>query len=172
MEIIRNKYFTAVWTALRLWLGYQWLSAGLEKISEPVWVGGQAGVAVTGFLKGAVAKATGEHPMVQGWYASFVRDIALPNAKAFSYLVAFGEVLVGISLILGLFTIVGLIAGGFMNLNYMLAGTTSTNPILYTATFLLLIAGSAAYFIGLDHFVLPFIKNIFRKKSKVKATHS
>ncbi len=165
MKILRNKYFSIIWTVLRVWLGYQWIEAGIEKITNPQWVGSQAGVGITGFLKGAVGKATGAHPSVQGWYASFIQNVALPNAKVFSYLVAFGEVLVGISLIAGLFTYVGLIAGGFMNLNYMLAGTTSTNPILYTVTFLLLIAGSAAYFIGLDHFVLPYIKNLFHKKT-------
>jgi thiosulfate dehydrogenase [quinone] large subunit len=167
MKILNNKYVSVIWTILRVWLGWQWLYAGFEKITDPkgIWVGGAAGTALTGFLKGALAKAAGAHPSVQNWYASFIRDVALPNAKVFSYIVSFGEVLVGISLILGLFTVVGLLAGGFMNLNYMLAGTTSTNPILYTVTFILLVAGAAAYVIGLDRFALPFIKKIFNKKA-------
>ena len=165
MKIFNNKYVSVIWTILRIWLGYQWITAGYEKIIDPVWVGTKAGVAITGFLNGAIAKASGDHPSVEGWYASFIREFALPNAKVFSYIVAYGEVLVGISLILGLFTIVGLLAGGFMNLNYMLAGTTSTNPKLYTVTFILLVAGAGAYIIGLDRFALPFIKKIFNKKA-------
>ena len=167
-KIINSKYMAVIWTILRVWLGYQWIVAGYEKLINPKWVGAQAGEAITGFLNGAIAKAAGEHPSVQGWYASFLNEFALPNAKVFSYVVSFGEVLVGISLVLGLFTIVGLLAGGFMNLNYMLAGTTSTNPILYTVTFILLVVGTGAYALGLDRFALPFIKNIFNKKHITK----
>lgn len=169
MKIFRDKRFAILWTILRIWLGYQWISAGIEKISNPAWVGSKAGVAITGFLKGALAKATGDHPLVQGWYASFIQSVALPNAKVFSYLVAYGEVLVGISLILGALTIVGLLAGAFMNLNYMLAGTTSTNPNLYTAAILLMAAGANAYLFGLDRFILPKLSKLFNKNSTVKA---
>lgn len=169
MKIFRDKRFAILWTILRIWLGYEWISAGIEKISNPAWVGSKAGVAITGFLKGALAKATGDHPLVQGWYASFIQSVALPNAKVFSYLVAYGEVLVGISLILGALTIVGLLAGAFMNLNYMLAGTTSTNPNLYTAAILLMAAGANAYLFGLDRFILPKLSKLFNKNSTVKA---
>lgn len=168
MKIFRDKRFAILWTVLRIWLGYEWISAGIEKISNPAWVGSKAGVAITGFLKGALAKATGEHPLVQGWYANFVQNVALPNAKVFSYLVAYGEVLVGISLILGALTIVGLLAGAFMNLNYMLAGTTSTNPNLYTAAILLMAAGANAYVFGLDRFILSRLSKLFNKNSNIK----
>ena len=169
MKIFRDKRFAILWTILRIWLGYEWISAGIEKISNPAWVGSKAGVAITGFLKGALAKATGDHPLVQGWYANFIQSVALPNAKVFSYLVAYGEVLVGISLILGALTIVGLLAGAFMNLNYMLAGTTSTNPNLYTVAILLMAAGANAYLFGLDRFILPKLSKLFNKNSTVKA---
>lgn len=164
MKFFQHKYLITVWTIIRIWLGYDWLMAGLEKINNPVWVGDKAGIAVSGFLQGALSKATGEHPAVQSWYATFIKNFALPNSKLFSYLVAYGEVLVGISLILGVLTVVGLLAGALMNLNYMLAGTTSTNPIMYTAAILLLIAGSSAYTLGADRVVIPFIKNLFMKK--------
>lgn len=168
MKIFHDKRFAALWTILRIWLGYEWLSAGMEKVSSPVWVGDKAGVAVTGFLKGALAKATGDHPLVQGWYANFVESVALPNATVFSYLVAYGEVLVGISLILGALTIVGLLAGAFMNLNYMFAGTTSTNPNLYTVAILLMAAGANTYLFGLDRFILPKLSKLFNKNSSIK----
>jgi len=166
MKIFRDKRFSVLWTILRIWLGYEWLTAGIEKVTGQGWVGSKAGTAITGFLKGALAKATGDHPLVQGWYASFVKDFALPNAKIFSYLVASGEILVGISLILGALTIVGLIAGAFMNLNYMLAGTTSINPNMYTVAILLMAAGANAYIFGLDRFILPMLGKSFNKKSR------
>lgn len=167
MKIFRNKYFNIIWTVLRVWLGYQWLTAGLEKIQDPTWVGNQSGKAITGFLNGAIAKAGGAHPAVQGWYANFIKHAVLPNAKIFTYLVPYGELIVGISLILGALTIVGLIAGAFMNLNYLLAGTTSINPNLYTVAMILLFAGAGAYKIGLDRFIMPSL----RKKSKTSDTN-
>lgn len=168
MKFFKNKKFNILWTALRVWLGYQWISAGLEKITGSGWVDRAAGTSIAVFLNGALAKATGEHPAVQMWYADFIKAFALPNAKIFSYLVAYGEVLVGISLILGAFTVVGLIAGAFMNLNYMLAGTTSTNPNMYTVAFLLILVGAGAYSIGLDHFIVPFLDKIFCKNNDSK----
>ncbi|MVX63680.1 DoxX family membrane protein [Clostridium chromiireducens] len=156
MNIFKNKYLIPIWTVLRVWLGFQWLIPGLEKIKDPTWVGSEAGVAITGFLKGALAKSTGDHPAVQWWYARFVESVALPNANIFTYLVPYGEVLVGISLILGAFTIVGLLGGAFMNLNYLLAGTTSTNPILYTVAIILIVAGVNAYKIGVDKFLIEY----------------
>ena len=165
MKLLKNKYFNIVWTVLRLWLGYQWISSGWEKITGGGWIGSTAGTGISGFLKAALIKSSGAHPAVQSWYADFIKTIALPNAVTFSYLIAFGEFLVGISLILGALTVVGLIAGALMNLNYMLAGTTSTNPNMYTVAFILLFVGANAYTIGLDHFILPIIKKVFNKKS-------
>jgi thiosulfate dehydrogenase [quinone] large subunit len=164
MKIFNNKYFVVVWTILRVWLGYQWIEPAIEKLKDPTWVGSQAGTAITGFLKGAVAKSTGDHPSVQWWYARFVENVALPNAKVFSYLVPCGELLVGISLILGAFTIAGLIGGAFMNLNYLLAGTTSTNPILYTVAIILMVAGANVYKLGIDSLLISYWKKKHNKR--------
>jgi thiosulfate dehydrogenase (quinone) large subunit len=142
---------TTIWTVIRVWLGIEWLKAGWGKATSEFDAGG--------FIKGAIAKATGEHPAVQGWYAAFLEDFALPNAELFSFLVAWGEVLVGIGLILGAATIPALLAGAFMNLNFLLAGTTSTNPILYTLAVILLFAGTGAYHFGLDRWMVPYLKN-------------
>ncbi|MCL5045341.1 MAG: DoxX family membrane protein [Actinobacteria bacterium] len=161
MKILQDKKFSIVWTILRVYLGWQWLEAGWGKVNNSAWVGEKAGTAITGFLKGAAAKAVGDHPAVQPWYASFINGFALPNAKVFSYLVAFGEVLVGAALILGVLTTFALLMSMLMNLNFMLAGSTSTNPILYTIAFILILTGAASYYYGLDRIVLP---KIFKRK--------
>lgn len=145
-------------TILRIWVGLQWLEAGSEKMKNPAWVGAQVPAGITGFLKGAAAKATGAHPAVQKWYADFLNGFAIPNAKIFSYLVAFGETLVGIALILGVFTVFAALMGALMNLNFMLAGSTSTNPILYTAEMIILFGAANATFFALDHVILPWLK--------------
>lgn len=146
-----------IWTLVRLYVGYEWLMAGWGKLTNPagVWVGEQAGTAITGFLNGALQKTSGDHPDVQGFYAWFIQHVALPNAALFSALVTFGEIAVGIALILGLLTGIAAFFGGFMNANFLLAGTVSANPVLFIlATFLVLGWRVAGYY-GLDRWVLP-----------------
>ncbi|RIW29005.1 DoxX family protein [Bacillus salacetis] len=158
-----------LWTVLRIWLGIQWLEAGFHKLTD--------GFDTTGFLQGAIAKAGGDHPAVQGWYAGFLENAALPNAELFNTLIPWGEVLVGVGLILGAATIPALLAGAFMNLNFLMAGTVSTNPILFTAAIILLFTGAGAYCFGVDRFAIPFIKNVMaakkaRKQDEIKRKHA
>ena len=145
-----------VWTIVRLYVGYEWLIAGWGKLTNPsgVWVGAHAGAAITGFLGGALKKTGGEHPDVQGFYAWFLEHVAIPNAALFSYLVTFGEILVGIALIVGLFTGIAAFFGGFMNANYLLAGTISSNPVLIILTMFLVLAWRISGYWGLDRWVL------------------
>lgn len=146
-----------LWLLLRVYVGYEWLSAGWGKITNPagVWVGEKAGVAVSGFLNGAIAKSSGDKPDVAGWYAWFVENVALPNAVVFSYMVAYGELLVGIALILGLFTGIAAFFGGFLNANFLLAGTLSSNPLLFILATWLVLGWRVAGWWGLDRWILP-----------------
>ena len=146
-----------LWLIVRLYVGYEWFVAGLAKVQNPAWFGGSAGAALTGFLKGALTKSTGAHPDVQGWYAAFLQNMVLPNAGLWSNFVAVGEVLVGIALILGIFTGIAAFFGSFMNFNYLLAGTVSTNPILFLLAMLVIMAWKTAGWLGLDRWILPLL---------------
>ncbi|MET3696897.1 thiosulfate dehydrogenase [quinone] large subunit [Bacillus oleivorans] len=159
MKWLRGPKLAVVWTVLRVWLGIQWLQAGIGKLQ---------GFDAAGFIQGAIGKATGDHPAVQGWYATFLEEAALPNVELFNNLIPWGEILVGTGLILGAATIPALLAGAFMNLNFLLAGTVSTNPILYTAAIILLAAGGAAYLYGVDRFAIPYIKKMLHHNNKRK----
>lgn len=151
-----------IWLVVRLYLGWQWLEAGLGKVGNPVWTGSDAGGALSGFVSGALQKTTGEHPDVQGWYAWFLETLVQPNAKLFSHLVAYGEVLVGIALIVGIFTGVAAFFGSFMNLNYLLSGTVSINPVLLFLSVFLVLAWRTAGWWGLDRWVLPALGTPWR----------
>lgn len=146
-----------LWLLLRVWVGWEWAVAGWEKVINPVWVGPKAGVAVAGFLHGAILKTTGPHPDVSGWYADFITNFALPNSAIFSYVIAFGELLVGIALILGIFTGIAAFFGAFMNMNYLFAGTVSVNPLLFLLQLFLILAWRVAGFWGLDRYLLPLL---------------
>ncbi len=151
-----------IWLILRVYVGWQWLEAGLGKIQSPVWTGSKAGVAITGFVNGALAKTAGEHPDVQGWYAWFLQNVVLPQPAFWSYLVSWGEVLVGIALILGLFTGIAAFFGSFMNMSYLLAGTVSVNPVLLMGAGLILLAWKTAGWWGLDRWALPILGTPWR----------
>lgn len=154
--LFSNSKVAFFWLIVRVYVGWEWLVAGIDKVGNPVWVGPGAGGALTGFIKGALTKTGGAHPDVSGWYAGFLQTIVLPNASAWSHAVAYGEVLVGAALILGCLTGIAAFFGLFMNLNYLLAGTVSTNPILFTLAIGIILAWRVAGYWGLDRFLLPF----------------
>lgn len=155
--VFASRASVPFWTVVRLYLGYLWLSAGIGKITSPAWVGPEAGGAVSGFLTRALTLTTGEHPSVQGWYAWLIENAFLPNAALFSHLVAFGEVFIGIALMLGLLTGVSAFFGGFMNAAFLFAGTVSTNPLMFVLATWLVLAWRVAGYWGLDFWVLPRI---------------
>ncbi len=151
-----------LWLLIRLYVGWEWLAAGLGKYGNPAWTGAKAGTAITGFVSGALSKTGGEHPDVQSWYAAFLSNIVLPNARLWSYLITFGEILVGIALILGIFTGIAAFFGSFMNMNYLLAGAVSTNPILFVLATFLVLAWKTAGWWGLDRWLLPALGTPWR----------
>lgn len=155
--LFANPKMAWFWLVVRLYVGYEWLMAGWEKVINPAWTGDKAGAAVAGFLNGALTKTSGLHPDVTGWYADFIRQFALPNAEVFSYLVAYGEFLIGVALIIGLFTGIAAFFGTFLNLNFLFAGTVSTNPILLLLQLFLILAWRVAGWYGLDRKALPKI---------------
>lgn len=164
-----------LWLIVRLYVGWQWLEAGLGKLSNPAWIGSGAGKAITGFVQGALSKTGGAHPDVQGWYAWFLQNAVLQNARLWSYLITFGELLVGVALILGIFTGIAAFFGSFMNANYLLSGTVSSNPILLLLAILLVMAWRTAGWWGLDRLVLPALGTpwrpgfVFRRKEEPEA---
>ncbi len=167
------------WLLVRLYVGYQWLTAGLLKLTGyDFTIGasfGQAvkngawvftthdGAALQSFILGALPKAAGPHPAVQDWYAAFLQNVVLPNAGFFAYLVTFGEVLVGLGLIFGVLTGVAAFFGVFMNLNYLLAGAVSINPIIGALAVFLILAWRVAGYYGVDSFLLPLLVTLERQ---------
>jgi thiosulfate dehydrogenase [quinone] large subunit len=162
-----------LWLILRLYAGYEWLAAGLEKIRDPNWVGANAGTSMAGFVNGALAKTTGAHAAVQAWYGWFLQNIVLPNVHIWSYLISFGEFIVGVALILGIFTGIAAFFGGFMNVNYLMAGSVSTNPMLFVLATWLVLAWRTAGWIGFDRWILQALGTpwrpgkIFKGENKV-----
>jgi len=151
-----------LWLIVRLYVGWAWLEAGWGKVTNPAWVGSKAGVALTGFVNSALTKATGAHPDVQSWYAAFLQNVVLPHAALWGTIVAFGETLVGIGLILGAFAGIAAFFGILMNFNYLLAGSVSVNPILLMLSIFLVLAWKTVGWWGLDRWLLPILGTPWR----------
>ena len=154
--LFADTRLSVLWLVVRIYAGLQWLEAGWSKVNNPAWVGESAGTAIHGFFMGALAKATGDHPAVQSWYACFLR-FADQHHIFFSYLIPFGELFVGLALILGIFTGIAAFFGSFMNLNFLLSGTVSINPVLFVLEIFLMLAWRTAGWLGLDRYMLPLL---------------
>ena len=143
-----------MWLVLRVYVGWNWLSEGINKAQDPTWIGARAGTFLTVWITRSLTKTLGAHPDVQGWYGAFLSSVVLPHAAFWSYLVTFGEITVGIGLIFGIFTGIAAFFGTTMNASYLLAGTVSTNPILFAFGSLLVLAWKTAGWWGADRWLM------------------
>ena len=146
-----------LWLVLRVWLGWQWITAAEHKIFEPAWT--ETGFAVKGFWERAVLiPETGRPAIAFDWYRSFLQTLL--DAEAYTWmapLIAYGELLIGIALILGAFTGIAAFFGALMNWNFMMAGTASSNPMLLVIAVGLILAWKVAGYIGADYFLLRWV---------------
>jgi thiosulfate dehydrogenase [quinone] large subunit len=157
---LRDPRLGMVWLAARLFVGWKFLEAGWDKVTGEGWLGSTE--AIHGFLGGAASpEATaGEHASVSTWYAWLVNHVFLHASGLLSYLVPFGEMAIGIGLILGIFTLGAAFFGAMLNLLFMLSGSLSAgiNPIMFGLGLMIMFAGSAAYVYGVDRVLMPQIK--------------
>lgn len=130
----------------RLYVGYAFLRAGIGKVQagEP-WVTNMAQ-----WLERGLASSP-------GFYQAFLKGTVLPHKEVFAALVAWGELLVGAALLIGLFTRFAALAALAMNANYLLAQGAPWLGANVNAAFLFLdlvvLLGAAGRAFGLDYFL-------------------
>ena len=141
-----------IWLIARVYIGWNWLEAGWHKVTNDAWMNG--GTTLEGFWQRAIVVPEQGRPAISyDWYLEFMLDHGW--TEWFGPLIAVGETLVGIGLLLGLFTGIAAFFGAVMNWNFMLAGTASINPVLGLIGIWVMIAWKTSGWWGLDRFLLP-----------------
>ena len=74
-KLLNSTSFALVWLVVRLYVGYQWLSSGLGKLSNPAWT--VTGEALQGFWARAVAipEAPARPAITYDWYRAFLQGL-------------------------------------------------------------------------------------------------
>lgn len=167
LALFQSTKFAWLWLIIRLYLGYSWLTSGWGKISNPAWATGQP---LRGFWENAVAIPEAGRPAIAfDWYRNFIQFMLNTQAyEWFADLIMYGELLVGIALILGAFTGIAAFAGSFMNWNFIMAGSASTNGLMLTLAVLLILAWKVAGWFGLDRWLLPMLGTPWSRKMEAR----
>jgi thiosulfate dehydrogenase (quinone) large subunit len=164
LNIVRNPTFVQflfesprsapLWLGVRIFMGLNWLLSGFGKLTNPNWMNGSS---LEAFWSRAVAiPESGRPAITYDWFRVFLEGLLNGGHQSwFAPLVAVGETAVGLALILGAFVGVAAFFGAFMNMNFMLAGSASSNPLLFTLAVLLVLAWKVAGYYGLDRYLLP-----------------
>jgi thiosulfate dehydrogenase [quinone] large subunit len=152
------------WLPVRLFLGFSWIEASLHKITGTGWIDG--GAALKGYWTAAVAiPDKGRPPISFEWYRDFINFLLTGHHETwFAVLIAFGELAVGIGLVVGCLTGIAAFFGALMNMSFLLAGSASTNPVLFTFAIGLILAWRVAGYYGVDRYLLPRLGTPWRAK--------
>lgn len=173
-----NTWWSVLWLPLRFVLGVHWLEAGWHKTQEAGWALSGTGMvrqpdgtmaegflnrgdSMRGFLMGAYTPnpETGVTKAVFGWYANVLEFIVDQGWTSWlGPVIAWGEVLVGVGLLLGGLVGIAAFFGTVMNMSFMLAGTVSANPWMFGMTVFIILGWKVAGHLGLDRWFLSFLK--------------
>jgi thiosulfate dehydrogenase [quinone] large subunit len=154
--LFNSPRFAVIWLPVRFFLGWQWIASAEGKFRSDGWM--ETGVALQGFWQNAVAvPEDGGRPAISyGWYREFLQFMLDREWFTwFAKLVAWGEFLVGAGILLGAFIGIAAFFGATLNLNFMLAGSSSANPVLFLLAITVIAGWKAAGYFGLDRVLLP-----------------
>jgi thiosulfate dehydrogenase [quinone] large subunit len=160
--LFSDTRLAAIWLVVRVMLGLSWLDAASHKLGNPAWM--ETGEALRGFwLKAVQIPDQGRPPIAYDWYRGFIQSMIDAQSYIwFAKLIAIGEVLIGVALIVGTFVGIAAFFGAFMNWNFIMAGSASTNGLLGIAAILLVLAWKVAGYYGADFYLLSWLGTPWR----------
>ncbi len=168
--LFSDTRMSPVWTVVRVLLGLAWLDAGLHKITEAGWM--VTGESLLGFWTRAVAiPETGRPAITFDWYRSFLQGLIDSGSYTwFAKLIAVGEVMIGLGLILGAFVGIAALFAALMNWNFIMAGSASSNGLFLVAAIVLVLAWKNAGYIGADYFLLRWLGTPWGRRNTTQNT--
>ena len=155
--LFNNSRAGLFWLPIRLFLGFAWLEGGWHKFTDPEWM--QGGVALRAYWERAASiPEGGRPPITYEWYREFINTLLAGNHEGWmAYVITFGELAVGLGLLFGILTGIAAFFGALMNMSFLLAGSASTNPVLFTMAIGLILAWRVAGYYGVDRYLLPML---------------
>jgi len=153
--LFHNTRAGLFWLPIRLFVGFAWLEAGWHKFTDPEWM--QGGAALRAYWERAAAiPEQGRPPITYEWYRDFIQMLLNGGHESwFAYVVTFGELAIGLGLLVGALTGIAAFFGATMNMSFLLAGSASTNPIMFALAVGLMLAWRVAGYYGVDRYLLP-----------------
>ena len=154
--LFSNSRAGLIWLPIRIFLGFQWIEAGWHKLTGTGWIDG--GASLLGYWQNAVKipEAPGRPAISFEWYRGILQTLIDNQSQGwFAWLITIGEMAVGLGLLVG--ALVGFAAffGALMNMSFLLAGSASINPVLFTFAVGLMLAWKVAGYYGVDRWLLP-----------------
>lgn len=139
---------------LRIYTGVFFTWHGFGKIS-----GGNFSNSMSGFLNSTLESSF-------AFYRPFIEVVVLPNSTLFATIVSWGELLIGLALMVGLATRYAAVAGALMVANFWFAkGETllagSNHDVIWLVVFIVLASVPAGRVAGLDDGLsdrMPFLR--------------
>jgi thiosulfate dehydrogenase [quinone] large subunit len=166
--LFNNTRAGLFWLPIRLFVGFSWLEAGWHKFTDPEWT--QGGAALRAYWERAASiPEQGRPPITYEWYRDFINTLLAGGHETwFAWVVTLGELAIGLALILGALTGIAAFFGAFMNMSFLLAGSASTNPVMFTLAVGLMLAWRVAGYYGLDRYLLPMLGTPWRRTVEIR----
>ena len=166
--LFNNTRAGLFWLPIRLFVGFSWLDAGWHKFTDPEWT--QGGAALRAYWERAASiPEQGRPPITYEWYRDFINTLLAGGHETwFAWVVTAGELAIGLALIVGALTGVAAFFGAFMNMSFLLAGSASTNPVMFTLAVGLMLAWRVAGYYGLDRYLLPMLGTPWRRTVAIR----
>lgn len=172
---------------LRIYVGVLWLLEGIKKVQEG-WLNpanikiiqaastsgaSQAAADAVTSASQAAGAAAGTVPILSqppAIYQWFTDVFVAPNAYLVQSAVVLGEIAIGLALIGGLFVFFASLGSIFMTANFIMSGMAGWDILWYVFSSLALMGGAGGAF-GLDYYVQPWIKKLWKKTNFAQRTY-
>jgi thiosulfate dehydrogenase [quinone] large subunit len=156
--LFSNSKAAVIWLVIRLYVAWDFWEAGWHKFNDPAWMGPD-GAGILGFwTRAAGVGANGQPVIAYAWYRAFIQFLIDSNAAPwFSKAITFGELAVALGMAVGALVGIAAFFGALMNMSFLMAGTVSTNPVLFLCGVLLILAWKNAGYLGIDRVLLPML---------------